>query len=374
MNSETIYSILASKPHNPHYLKRYIRFVTWCQQNPSTEDYTEEHHICPKADDFFPSYIDFKVHQWNRAQLTTKQHLIAHVMLWKAYPYTSMSLALDCMLGNFNSETNSRLINRKIPTAMRIRYLARTRKEAAIKRGDYVRGKSTFKDSSGNKYFLETTDPLIKELNLVGNNSGHEHSEESKAKMSATKEPNKKITLYKLDKKKIVKFYSDEYAQLISDGWHDTLTDEDRRYIQDQTNAKNSEFWTGRARYALPDGTYHGAYLHTDPIITELGLIKYYTEKQRKQNASRSILGAEAKLGTNIYNNGTEEKFFITPPDASWSLGRLPRSDDWESKRRDATVAACKGKKTYNNGLVNRFFADGEPIPEGFVRGMKPRK
>lgn len=26
-----IYKILASKPHNPHYLNRYIRFIEWCQ-------------------------------------------------------------------------------------------------------------------------------------------------------------------------------------------------------------------------------------------------------------------------------------------------------------------------------------------------------
>ena len=55
-----IYSILASKPHNPHYLNRYITFITECQlKNLNYNGYTEKHHICPKAKDMFflPPYM-----------------------------------------------------------------------------------------------------------------------------------------------------------------------------------------------------------------------------------------------------------------------------------------------------------------------------
>lgn len=81
-----IYSILTSKPHNPHYLNRYITFVKKCQQkNIGYEGYTEEHHICPKAGDMFPEYICLKTNPWNRAVLTARQHFIAHIILWKVF-------------------------------------------------------------------------------------------------------------------------------------------------------------------------------------------------------------------------------------------------------------------------------------------------
>ena len=53
-----IYSILSSKPHNPHYLNRYITFIEQCQQkNVDYHGYVENHHICQKADDMFPEYM-----------------------------------------------------------------------------------------------------------------------------------------------------------------------------------------------------------------------------------------------------------------------------------------------------------------------------
>ena len=82
-----IYAILASKPHNPHYLKRYVDFIEGCQKvNEGFEGYTEKHHICPKAKDMFPEYASFKLFPWNCAILTARQHLIAHLILVKVYP------------------------------------------------------------------------------------------------------------------------------------------------------------------------------------------------------------------------------------------------------------------------------------------------
>jgi hypothetical protein len=82
-----IYSILASKPHNAHYLNRYITFIEQCQQkNVNYEGYVERHHICPKAKDMFPEYEDFRLHPWNCAVLTARQHFISHMMLWKSFP------------------------------------------------------------------------------------------------------------------------------------------------------------------------------------------------------------------------------------------------------------------------------------------------
>jgi len=82
-----IYAILSTRSHNPHYLNRYIRFIKACQvKNLDFEGYTEKHHICPKADDMFPEYICFRENPWNCVILKPRQHYIAHVILYKAYP------------------------------------------------------------------------------------------------------------------------------------------------------------------------------------------------------------------------------------------------------------------------------------------------
>lgn len=90
MTSKDIYSILESKPHNPHYLKRYYNFIQACMQVNSLKTkeelgYTEKHHICPKAKDLFPEYASFSKNKWNKCELTLRQHKLAHWMLWKVY-------------------------------------------------------------------------------------------------------------------------------------------------------------------------------------------------------------------------------------------------------------------------------------------------
>lgn len=106
-----IYSILSSKPHNPHYLNRYIKFIEQCQQkNVGYECYVERHHICPKADDMFPEYVCFKTHPWNKAPLTPRQHFIAHLMLWKAFPsFYSQTFAAWNMKWKNGMEINSKI-------------------------------------------------------------------------------------------------------------------------------------------------------------------------------------------------------------------------------------------------------------------------
>lgn len=106
-----IYSILASKPHNPHYLNRYIRFIEKCQQkNKNSSAKTHRHHICPRAKDMFPEYESFSKNKWNIARLTPRQHFIAHIMLWKAYPSISSQLSAVWQMKHRNNEQiNSRL-------------------------------------------------------------------------------------------------------------------------------------------------------------------------------------------------------------------------------------------------------------------------
>lgn len=80
-----IYSILVSKPHNYHYLKRYYRFISNTKNTTEDGVLCESHHICPKASDLFPEYESFKDNPWNKITLTARQHFIAHWLLAKAY-------------------------------------------------------------------------------------------------------------------------------------------------------------------------------------------------------------------------------------------------------------------------------------------------
>lgn len=94
MTSIDIYSILANKPHNSHYLKRYIRFIDDCSRiNSNSTEFLIKHHICPKANDMFPEFSSFKENLWNRAELTPRQHLISHWILWKTFNCKSQTKA-----------------------------------------------------------------------------------------------------------------------------------------------------------------------------------------------------------------------------------------------------------------------------------------
>jgi hypothetical protein len=70
-----------------HYLKRYIKFIFKCIEynENNTLDYTEKHHILPKANNLWPQYSDFNKFEWNKAILTARQHFLAHYMLAKIY-------------------------------------------------------------------------------------------------------------------------------------------------------------------------------------------------------------------------------------------------------------------------------------------------
>lgn len=106
-----IYSILSSEPHNAHYLKKYILFLHNCQTKNRTSRDTIKHHICPRK--MFPTYINFKKHPWNCANLTHRQHFIAHILLWKSFPKNdSMTYAAWAMLHKDGHKLNSKLYER----------------------------------------------------------------------------------------------------------------------------------------------------------------------------------------------------------------------------------------------------------------------
>ena len=154
-----IYSILSSKPHNPHYLNRYITFIEQCQQNNVGYEFLlENHHICPKADDMFPEYVCFKTYPWNKAALTPRQHFIAHIILWKCFYNTvSCSKALWFMSNGVWKQYSN--------YSKRYHIL---RKEIS----DDKKGKVVAKDRHGKFITISKKDPKWKNGELVGISAG----------------------------------------------------------------------------------------------------------------------------------------------------------------------------------------------------------
>lgn len=130
MSNDSIYSILSSKPHDAHYLRRYVRFIGACCQSNSLKTkeelgYTEDHHICPRS--IWPEFDSLKKNQWNKATLTARQHFIAHWMLWKTFkgPLTYA----------FNSMTNWNASEYEKPNFKHSRTYANLRNEISEKIG-----------------------------------------------------------------------------------------------------------------------------------------------------------------------------------------------------------------------------------------------
>ena len=374
MTNIDIYAILASKPHNPHYLNRYWKFINFCiesNKNLSNSIYTEKHHICPKAKDLFPEH-DKEV--WNIVVLTANQHIIAHVILWKAYS-GSQALALECILGQFNNKTNSHLSNRKIPDKIERRYLAKSREDAAKYRGEYRIGYSVYKDSKNNKYFLKSDDPKIQELNLVGNNSGYSHSEEGKERMSG----DRVTTLYKNGRPDVVislrvraANYQSEIDRLLSTGWTLEISNEYRAEVESARIEKLKEVMTGSIGYYYPDGTFYGRIKHTDPIIEQLGLVHKRSENQIRQvkeicikNANDPIVQAKKSKSISalswFFNPETQERKRLAECPAGWKPGRFG------TKTSNGTTAWNDGVRTYK-------VKPGDIIEPHWVKGMAPRK
>ena len=374
MSSIDIYAILASKPHNTHYLKRYWKFIQYCVRFNTQLDqnsYFEGHHICPKAKDLF-SHL--KSERWNFVELTAEQHIVAHIILWKAYG-GSQALALECMLGQFNSSTNDKLSNRKIPGKLQRRYLAKARREAASYRGQNRKGFSVYKDSDNNRYFLHYSDSRIKELNLVGNNMGYSHSEEGKLRMSG----DRVMTLYKDGRpEQVAKLkvrdngYQEEYDRLISEGWTLDLSDDYRAEAESNRIETVKAVMESSIGYYYPDGTLYGRIKHDDPAIKTLGLVHLRSEKQ--------MLQARGNARKNAKDPNVQAKKSRAIQRLSWfydpitlEKGRFETQPEGWLHGRSGTITN-NGATTWNDGVINSMIKPGEEVKPHWVQGMAPQK
>ena len=102
----SIYDELLSNNNICHrYAVRYINFI---KSRPVDRklDYVEQHHILPKS-----LYPAFEFNKDNLISLTPKEHYIAHLLLYRAFPKSYFMLrAFWCMCnGWYFSETQKRL-------------------------------------------------------------------------------------------------------------------------------------------------------------------------------------------------------------------------------------------------------------------------
>jgi len=185
-----IYLILSSKPHNSHYLNKYIRFIRNCQlKNQNYRGYTERHHICPKATDMFPEYSSFGCHPWNCATLTARQHFIAHMILWKVYNNESMTRAFGVMSNYFTIKNSriyqnirkkySKIVSKQMKNTVTVRN--KDGKCMRISKSDFdsnnlifgsTKGMTYAVDNKGNNHYVKKDDPRFGTGELKGNNAG----------------------------------------------------------------------------------------------------------------------------------------------------------------------------------------------------------
>ena len=165
-----IFSLLQTIPnHNPHYLKRYYNLVkSWDKVNSmKTKEelgYSENHHILPVS--MFPDYKSLKQFPTNKAVLTFPQHIIAHFLLYKAFPdIVKMLFAVNRMLNQ------DKLDIPKIPTSAQIKRAEQVRIEfsaaigavlSAANKGNSRSDETRAKISAGNKGKVPTNEHRAK--------------------------------------------------------------------------------------------------------------------------------------------------------------------------------------------------------------------
>lgn len=306
-----IYSVLISKSSNLHYINRYIKFINDCSaanRSLNENTYTELHHICPKAADLFPEYTDLQQYPKNGVDLTFRQHLIAHVMLWKIFG-KSQATALKFML------CTTKHFRGVVPQAIKLRYLETVRLEDA----ENKYGRSMYKDINNEKYFLHKDNPIIVELNLVGINTGSIHTEQHKKAISMTLSGTANY-MYP-DTKEFFGRLPTNDPRIVELGLVPLITDNHKKQWQERSKKAN-EALTGTNIYN--NGTIEARFREDPGGEWILGRIP------RSETYKQNFLdGIKAKnTGTFYWNDGTICKKLPKNeyPGEGWVRGMLPRS------------------------------------------------
>jgi hypothetical protein len=165
--------ILASRPHNPHYLIKYINFITACQtKNNGYKGYTEQHHICPKADDMFPEFTSFIGNPWNCAKLTPRQHYIAHLMLYKIYNNYTMQVAYELMNSPDYKTRAKGYVSVRDSEGKRYNVDKNDPRYLSGELMPFSKGKVAVRDKDGTTFLIDKTDPRYISGEVVSVNKG----------------------------------------------------------------------------------------------------------------------------------------------------------------------------------------------------------
>ena len=365
-----IYSILSSKPHNPHYLSRYITFIHKCQQNNVYYDgYIENHHICPKAEDMFPEYKDFRKHSWNKAALTGRQHLIAHLILCKTFPNIFSVVEAYWHMSNYNG----RKINSKLFGNLR------ERRSSNI---------SVILSGKPKKYDKETLDNFRKSLTgkvFVYDENGSIIQISNKDQRFTTgvyKHYLKNKVPVKIDSTTIIWIEKDNedylngslkhvFAGLISvkdsHGNFYKVSSSDPRYLNGEFVGVVSKTAmvkddTGKIFRISVDnvdyinGKYKPIIENNTPAKDKFGNT-FWAHKDDPRFASGEIFGITKDTVTVKDKNGN--KFRVNVDDPRYLSGEF--------------VGVSKGGKWYNNGVIAKVFMEDDTITQGFIPGMLKR-
>lgn len=314
-----IYSILSSKPHNSHYLNKYIRFINNCQhKNVNYQGYTERHHICPKS--MFPDYKSFIFHPWNCAVLTARQHFIAHMLLWKTYKNKSTAMALWYMSnGRWKHYCKYSDVYHKLREELSETWKANGKAISKINLGMVV-----VKDKNNKIFRIKVDDPLYETREYVGHTKGK--------RVVLDENGNKFMS----DDPRLVSFHKDMIPVKMPDG-------SIKKFHREDEIIKSLNF--------------EGQFKDTIQVKDRTGN-SFRVHKDDPRFLSGELTGVLKNRTTVRDKEGNT--FSVDVDDPRLSNGEL--------------VGINSGKITITDGSRNKRIFDHEEIPLGWRRGMSRRK
>ena len=160
------------------YTKWYLELVIESQKRSSDKKearkilgYVEGHHILPRCLCLSKNEINDKN---NIIFLTFREHFVAHRLLAKMFHGTATVRKMQSAISSFARNKNSRKINsRQYAITKLAAHLSQIgipkSKESIEKQKIKQKGKSSFYDDNGNRFYLKVNNPIIHEKKLKGN-------------------------------------------------------------------------------------------------------------------------------------------------------------------------------------------------------------
>lgn len=181
---------------NENYWNKYVNFLTENSIKGKTDEYTERHHIFPRA--LFPEIENDKT---NIIRLRARDHLKAHYFLYKAFDGNrDMATALNLMINRVWKDNLEDCLIEEVFEGLCDEY-EKFRKQLAKHISKMNTGKKrnpeeveriremhknmvVVKDKDGNIFRVSCNDERYKSGELVFYRVGYKHTEETKQRMS----------------------------------------------------------------------------------------------------------------------------------------------------------------------------------------------